>query len=199
MSAIGVLALQGDFAAHQHKLHELDATTRQVRTVDDLRGIRGLVIPGGESSVFLRLLAPDLKERLRAVIADGLPTLATCAGVILLADQVSNPEQESLRVLHVNVKRNGYGRQVDSFVDPELTWTTAGKKVLSGAKLECPDTVEGVFIRAPIIEDLKPSVEVLIKRESGPVFVKQKKILALTFHPELSGNQIIHQLFLGEC
>lgn len=198
---IGVLALQGDFEKHTARLHELGAKTVLVNRREQLREVRGLVIPGGESSVLLKLSTPDFRTELKDVIGAGLPVLATCAGLILLATRVENPKQESLALLDVDVKRNAYGRQVDSFVDPSLHWSAAGKEALRqlgparSEQLEA-EPVEGVFIRAPRIT--RSAAPTLIERNGEPVLVKQGKILGATFHPELSEHaRAVHELFLS--
>ena len=207
---VGVLALQGDFEAHLNKLREQGVDGVEIRTAADLSGpdgggISGLIIPGGESTTLLKLTPPELKRQLAAMIKDGLPTLATCAGLIFLADRISNPAQESLGVLDAGVSRNGYGRQIDSFIEPGLKLSPAGKAEL-GAALERmnngsprpPETFEGVFIRAPRITDVGPGVKVLVERNGEPVLIRERNVLAGTFHPELSpGITPVHQLFLG--
>jgi pyridoxal 5'-phosphate synthase pdxT subunit len=200
---IGVLALQGDFALHQQRVVDLGATALPVRDVATLRGVDALIIPGGESSTLLRLLDQTLRTELVQAISKGLPILATCAGLILLAKSASNPVQESLDLIDVDVKRNAYGRQVDSFVDPTLNWTTKGRAELENnsvpqAKQLGSRTLEGVFIRAPKITRVGKNVTVLIERGMEPVLVKQGSILGATFHPELSQNAVsVHQLLLA--
>jgi pyridoxal 5'-phosphate synthase pdxT subunit len=200
---IGVLALQGDFALHQQRVVELGATALPVRDVQTLGSINALIIPGGESTTLLHLLDRTLRAELVQAISKGLPTLATCAGLILLSKNASNPAQESLDLIDVDVKRNAYGRQVDSFIDLTLNWTTQGRAELekSGvtqAKQLGARTLEGVFIRAPKITRVGKNVSVLIERGMEPVLVKQGNILGATFHPELSQNTMsIHQLLLA--
>jgi len=186
LRAIGVLALQGDWAAHSSVLRELGAEVRTVRTAEDLVGIRALVIPGGESSAILRLMEPeDLGRRIVARIRVGMPVLATCAGVILLAQTVM-PTQPSLGALGVDVERNAYGRQLYSTVEKIEIATDLGE----------PPQMEAVFIRAPRIVRRDASVEVLGSWGDDAVLVRQGKVLAATFHPELTNDRRVHDLFL---
>ncbi len=198
---VGVLALQGNFALHEKRLFELGAKPFAVRTVPCLLKAQALVLPGGESTTFLRLLEPKLRQALVEALSQGLPTLATCAGLIVLAQSVSHPEQDSLKLLDVSVQRNAYGRQVDSFIDPTLAWTAEGvallQKLPQGEVLS-KKTVEGVFIRAPKITAVGANTQVLLARGLEPVMVRQNNILAATFHPELSlSAQVVHQLLLS--
>ena len=199
---IGVLSLQGDFERHAARLHALGAQSVPVTRADQLQNIRGLIIPGGESSVLLKLSSDELKEELSRKIEDGLPVFATCAGLIFLAARVENPAQASLGALDVDVKRNAYGRQIDSFIDETLNWTAAGRKFaenrLNGRTPAPLENIEGVFIRAPRISRVGSGVETLIERNGEPVMVRQKNILGATFHPELSEKAVlIHRLFLS--
>ena len=185
---IGVLALQGDFAAHVAALRLRAAETVEVRGVADLDGVTALVLPGGESSTMLKLMNGNgLFERLGELLRSGMPALATCAGVILLAREVRNPPQRSLGVLDVAVERNAYGRQIDSTVAPVT--------VVAGAGLGST-MLEGVFIRAPRVVAVGPGVEVLATRGADPVLLRHRRILAATFHPELSGGSPVVDLFL---
>ena len=182
---IGVLALQGDYEAHRAVLDELGAKTVLVRKPEQLAGLDGLIIPGGESSTFLKFLEREgFLAKLRDFVSTN-PTFGTCAGAILLARNVENPPQESLGVLDVAIRRNAYGRQVDS------TIIESGTK-LGGAPLEM------VFIRAPKITRAGDNVEVLAFRDNDPVLVREKNILAATFHPELSQDRRVHQMFLDQ-
>lgn len=179
---IGVLALQGDYDAHARALHEAGAGPVPVRRPAQLAGLDGLVIPGGESSALLKLMARDgLFDALKA-FAETKPVFGTCAGCILLARRVTQPEQPSLGVLDVTVERNAYGRQIDSAI---LATPTA----LPGGPLEA------VYIRAPRIVETGPGVEVLARRDGAPILVRQEHILAATFHPELSADRRVHRLF----
>jgi 5'-phosphate synthase pdxT subunit len=183
---VGVLAVQGDFAAHQASLHRLGVKTRQVRTPHDLIGIDGLVLPGGESTTMLKLLdLQGLVEPLTALVESAeLPVLATCAGLILLAREVVGPEQASLGALDLKVARNGYGRQIHS-----------GTVALRGPGV--PAGTTGVFIRAPRILAVGAGVEVLAWRGDDPALVRCGPILAACFHPELQPEHWVTGLFVG--
>lgn len=187
---VGILALQGDFSNHLEKLTELGAKCLLVKNPSELSAVDALVIPGGESSAMLKLMDEEFREALKSSIESGLPTLATCAGVILLAKRVENPSQESLGVLDVTATRNGYGRQVDSSI-VELELSEVGKKLFSETH------AEGVFIRAPVVSEIGSEVEVLSYKEKDPVLLRQNNIWAATFHPELGERQsLVHKQFL---
>jgi 5'-phosphate synthase pdxT subunit len=176
----GVLALQGDFSAHRRALRDLGVATREVRRVAELDGLAGLVIPGGESTALLRLMEDEpWFEALRGFHDRGGVLFGTCAGAILLARAVS-PAQPSLGLLDVGVARNGYGRQVDSFE------ATVQAPALGGP-------LPAVFIRAPRIVSVGRPVEVLARLGDEPVLVRQGRVLAATFHPELTGSCAVHQ------
>jgi len=177
---IGVLALQGDFDAHRKRLQELGAKVVLVKKPEQLDEIDGLVIPGGESSTFLKLLGEKGFEKLKQFVC-AKPTFGTCAGAILLADEVENPKQKGLGVLDIRIRRNAYGRQIDSFIREGRLGN---------------DPIEMVFIRAPKIERVGPGVEVLATEGSDPVAVRQGSVMAATFHPELSADTRIHHAFL---
>ncbi|MFY9660786.1 MAG: pyridoxal 5'-phosphate synthase glutaminase subunit PdxT [Terriglobales bacterium] len=177
---IGVLALQGDFDAHRRRLEELGAEVVLVKKSEQLNDIDGLVIPGGESGTFLKLLGEDGFAKLKD-FALTKPTFGTCAGCILLAKEVENPPQAGLGALDITVRRNAYGRQIDS-------------SIREGRFLN--DPVEMVFIRAPKIERMGKGVEVIATEGKDAVLVRQGKTLAATFHPELSDDRRIHQYFL---
>lgn len=184
---IGVLALQGDWDAHRTLLRRLGADTWLVRMPADLCGLRGLVLPGGESTTMLRLLADDgLDAALAKLLGDGLPVLATCAGVILLARDV-DPPQRSLALLDVTVARNAFGRQVHSSVS-EIRFDPALGEPLIG---------QGVFIRAPRIQRVGAAVRVLATRDAEPVAVEQGRMVAVTYHPELTGDERLHRRWLA--
>ena len=186
MTEYGVLALQGDWAAHSAILRELGAHTCPVRTAADLASVDALVIPGGESSAMLRLMEPEnLARRIRDRIAAGMAILATCAGVILLAEHIQ-PPQEGLVVLGVDVARNAYGRQVHSTV----------AEIVLAEELGNPLSMEGVFIRAPRIVHVSSEVTVLGRWRDDPVLIRQGRILGATFHPELSTDRRIHEMFM---
>jgi 5'-phosphate synthase pdxT subunit len=181
---IGVLAIQGDYEAHGRMLERLGVEPVYVRTPADLAGLRGLIIPGGESTTHMKILSEEgLLEALRKYSADGGAFFGTCAGAILLAREVRNPDQASLGFLDISVLRNGYGRQLASDVH-------LGQSKLKDAPLEM------VFIRAPIIESVGPGVKVLAEDAGHPVLVEQGRILAATFHPELTGDSTIHEYFI---
>ncbi|MDE3104067.1 MAG: pyridoxal 5'-phosphate synthase glutaminase subunit PdxT [Acidobacteriota bacterium] len=180
---IGVLALQGAFQAHAAVLSMLGAIPVEVRLPDDLDGLDGLILPGGESTTMLRFLElHGFLDRLRDFVHTH-PTFGTCAGAILLAHAVQNPPQPSLDAIDITVERNAYGRQLDSCIQTAAT-------TLPGGPLEM------VFIRAPRILQVGPAVTVLATRDDHPVLVRQGDVLAATFHPELSSDQRIHRLFL---
>ena len=180
---IGVLALQGDYDAHRHTLIRLGVQAVLVRKPEELDGADGLVIPGGESSTFLKFLEREgFLDKLRDFVSQK-PAFGTCAGAILLAKDVLNPKQESLGVLDIAIQRNAYGRQIDSSI------------MTAPTKLDGPP-LEMVFIRAPRIERVGKGVQVLAEREEHPVLVKEGRILAATFHPELSNDTRVHQLFV---
>ncbi len=180
---IGVLALQGAYDAHVRRLATLGATARLVRLPTDLDGLDGLILPGGESTTMLRFLDRNGFFDILQTYTKSTPTFGTCAGAILLATRVEGPAQRSLGALDITVERNAYGRQTDSTI---LTSATA----LAGPPLEM------VFIRAPRIARAGPSVETLATRDGFPTLVRSGTILAATFHPELSADARVHQLFL---
>ena len=180
---IGVLALQGDYDAHRQTLNRLGVRAVLVRKPEELDGVDGLVIPGGESSTFLKFLEREgFLDKLRDFVSQK-PAFGTCAGAILLAKDVVNPKQESLGVLDIAIERNAYGRQIDSSI------------MTAPTKLDGPP-LEMVFIRAPRIERVGKGVQVLAERENHPVLVKEGRILAATFHPELSDDTRVHGLFV---
>jgi pyridoxal 5'-phosphate synthase pdxT subunit len=180
---IGVLAIQGDYAAHADALAETGADPVEVRKPDQLTDLDGLILPGGESTTVLRFLEKlNFFETLKEFCADR-PVFGTCAGAILLAREVLNPPQRSLGLLDAIVERNAYGRQIDSAI---LTAPTE----LPGGPLEM------VFIRAPRIVEVGPGVQVLARREGFPVLVRQGTVVAATFHPELAADRRVHRLFV---
>jgi len=179
---IGVLAIQGDFDAHRQRLEELGADVVLVRKPEQLDEIDGLVIPGGESGAFLKILGEAGFAKLRNFVRLK-PTFGTCAGAIMLAREVTNPDQPGLGALDLRIRRNAYGRQIDSSI-------RSGETTLPGGPMEM------VFIRAPRFEELGPTVEVLAREGNDPVAVRQGKAMAATFHPELSSDSRLHQAFL---
>jgi len=191
---IGVLALQGDFDAHRHRLEELGAEVVLVRKPEQLDQIDGLVIPGGESGTFLKLLGKEGFEKLKQFVRVK-PTFGTCAGAILLASEVENPEQHGLGALNIRIRRNAYGRQVDSSIrEGKLFGARTSGDPHDGALP--PDAIEMVFIRAPKIVHVGEGVEVLATEGSDPVAVRQGRAMAATFHPELSEDTRVHRAFL---
>jgi 5'-phosphate synthase pdxT subunit len=183
---VGVLALQGAFDAHERVLNRLGADTAQVRTPADLAGVDALVMPGGESTTMSRLLdTAGLFEPLAGRLADGMPVFGTCAGMILLATDVldGRPDQRSFGAIDLSVRRNGYGRQVDSFED-DIPVEGLG------------DPFHAVFIRAPKVETISDDVTVLASRNGVPVLVRQGNVLGASFHPELTDDDRLHSLFL---
>jgi len=177
---IGVLALQGDFDAHRRRLEELGAEVVLVKKPEQLDDIDGLVIPGGESGTFLKLLGEAGLAKLRDFVHEK-PTFGTCAGAILLASEVENPKQAGLGALDITVRRNAYGRQIDS-------------SIREGQFLNQP--IEMVFIRAPRIERTGAGIEIVATEDKDPVLVRKGKTLAATFHPELSDDTRVHKYFL---
>ena len=186
---IGVLALQGDFDAHRRRLEELGAEVVLVKKPEQFDSIDGLVIPGGESGTFLKLLGDAGFEKLKQFVRLK-PTFGTCAGAILLAADVENPKQHGLGALNIRIRRNAYGRQIDSSIREGKFLTD-----LEGQPHESP--LEMVFIRAPKIEHVGEGVEVLATEGTDPVAVRQGRAMAATFHPELSDDTRVHRAFLA--
>lgn len=180
---IGVLAIQGDYAAHAEALAETGAEPVEVRNPEELAGLDGLILPGGESTTMLKFLDRRAFFDEMKQFASARPVFGTCAGAILLAREVRHPHQRSLGALDAIVERNAYGRQIDSSI--ELT-----PSELPG------DPLEMVFIRAPRILETGPEVEVLARRGGFPVLVRQGNLMAATFHPELSADRRVHRLFV---
>lgn len=186
---LGVLALQGAYREHREVLDVLGIDSTEVRMPEDLAAIDALVLPGGESTTIGRLLTTaELLEPLRERLADGMPVLGTCAGLILLATEVvgGRPDQPVLGAIDCTVRRNAYGTQLQSF---EAQLSVRG---LTGGRFT------GVFIRAPVVEHLGAGVEVLAEHEGHAVLCRQGSVFGSTFHPELSGDLRIHQLFVQE-
>jgi 5'-phosphate synthase pdxT subunit len=186
MVTVGVLALQGDFAEHEAILARLGVRSRQVRLPSDLEGLDALIIPGGESTTITRLMAMyGLMEPLRS-FASKKPVWGTCAGMIVMAKRATDLDRETLELMDIEVQRNAFGRQVDSF---ETALEIAG---IEGAP------VRAVFIRAPIVREVGEDVDVLARLESGEVVAaKQGHLLATSFHPELTDDDRMHRYFLG--
>jgi 5'-phosphate synthase pdxT subunit len=181
---IGIVAIQGDYEAHAKELGCLGVEHTFVRRPADIDGIRGIILPGGESTTHLKVMKEEgLFDALKKFASAGGALFGTCAGAILLASDVHGPKQESLGLLDVSILRNGYGRQLASDVH-------MGPTKLRKAPLEM------IFIRAPIIESTGANVEVLAEDAGHPVLVQQGKILASTFHPELTADPFVHEYFL---
>jgi len=186
---IGVLALQGDFQAHLTALGRAGVAARPVRTAAGILESTGLVIPGGESTTFRTLMeGTGIEAAIRELARRGDPVLGTCAGAILLADTVTNPEGAGLGLLPVTVARNAYGRQLDSTV---LRLTDVDRAALGEGPLEA------VFIRAPKITAAGAGVETLARRDGAPVLVRKDNVVAATFHPELTEDRRVFDLFLA--
>ncbi len=183
---IGVLALQGDFIEHIAFLDKLGAKAIPIRKPDELKGLSGLILPGGESTTILNLMHSfNLLQPLKELAQAGLPVMGTCAGMVLMAKKVSNSGMDTLALMDIEVKRNAFGRQLDSF-ETELDMPALGR-----------EPFPAVFIRAPLIEHTSPQVEILGKLNSGVVVaVRQGNLLALAFHPELSSDTRLHRYFL---
>ena len=183
MKTVGVLALQGDFEAHRKALERAGARAVEVRSAAQLAECDGLIIPGGESTTFLKFLERGgFLDALQSFV-ETTPTFGTCAGAIMLAREVENPHQPGLNAIDMTIRRNAYGRQIDSTIVEAAT-------ALGGEPLEM------VFIRAPKIERVGPGVEVIATEGGDPVAVRQGKVMAATFHPELSEDTRVHQAFL---
>jgi pyridoxal 5'-phosphate synthase pdxT subunit len=188
MPRIGVLAIQGDFAAHAAALREAGAEVCEVRKAAELRAVDGLVVPGGESTTLLKfILNPDLgyREAFQEFHQAGKPLFGTCAGLILVAKEVTNPPQFSFGFIDVGVERNAYGRQKESF-------ESVGEGFLCGKA----EPLKMVFIRAPRIRCLGPQVELLAHCRGEPVMARQGNVLVASFHPELTGDLTVHRYFL---
>jgi 5'-phosphate synthase pdxT subunit len=182
---VGILALQGDYVEHQRMLERLGCPSRQIRKASELDELGALILPGGESTTMLKfILEEELLEPLQQLFHRGAAFYGTCAGAILLAKEVTSPEQPSLGFLDIGVERNGYGRQVDSHESNEPC-AELGKTPLPM-----------VFIRAPVITRIGPAIRVLAEHRGKPVLVRQDRVLASTFHPELSEDTRVHEYFL---
>lgn len=186
MATIGVLALQGDFREHRETLRRMGLDPQEVRLPDHLDGLDGLIIPGGESTTILRLMrSSGLLDPLRTLAQDDFPVWGTCAGMILLAKRLDETGMPALQAMDITVRRNAFGRQMDSFE------TDVPIPALGG------DPFHAVFIRAPIIEEVGPAVEVLARLADGtPVAARERRLLATAFHPELTPDTRLHRFFL---
>lgn len=181
---IGVLAVQGAFIEHEHMIEKIGHTAIEIRQKDDLKGLDGLILPGGESTVQGQLLNKlDMMDDIRAMINNGLPTLATCAGLILLSEHIADDDTVHIGTLPVTVRRNAYGRQLSSFV------TNADIKHIGNYPM--------TFIRAPYIKNVSDGVEVLATVDNHIVAARYNNQIGLSFHPELTGDTRIHEYFLS--
>ena len=181
---IGVLAVQGAFIEHEHMIEKIGHTAIEIRQKDDLKGLDGLILPGGESTVQGQLLNKlDMMDDIRAMINNGLPTLATCAGLILLSEHIADDDTVHIGTLPVTIKRNAYGRQLSSFV------TNADIKHIGNYPM--------TFIRAPYIKNVSDGVEVLATVDNHIVAARFNNQIGLSFHPELTGDTRIHEYFLS--
>jgi 5'-phosphate synthase pdxT subunit len=183
---IGILALQGDVREHANALRDVGAEPIEVRLPRDLVGLDGLILPGGESTAMRKLIdLYGLREPIVALAHGGAPLYGTCAGMILLADRIADGDEPVLRLLDITVERNAYGRQLDSF-EADLSIPSLGDEPL-----------HGVFIRAPVVSEVGPDVEVLARDPDGrPLAVRQGRVMATAFHPELTGDRRLHRLML---
>ena len=187
MLRVGVLALQGDFAAHGKALDELGVEWQLVKTPRELAQVQGLIIPGGESTTLLKLMAPiAMRPALAQFHAEERPIFGTCAGLILLAQETIHPQQESLGFINIVAERNAYGRQIDSFID-------LGTPLVEDLG---PAPLEMVFIRAPKIATLRAGVTALARWKDEIVLARQGSVLVSSFHPELTADRRVHQYFL---
>jgi pyridoxal 5'-phosphate synthase pdxT subunit len=191
MKKVGVLALQGDFEAHSQALARAGAEPVLARTAADLESLDGLVIPGGESTTMLKLMAIENMFEPLAEFGRRRPIFGTCAGAILLAKDVTHPPQQSLGLMNLSVERNGYGRQIDSRVAHVAPEPEFERRTRSGE-------LEAVFIRAPIIRRVGPEAHVLATYQGDPVLVEQGRHLVATFDPELGSDTRVHELFLSK-
>jgi 5'-phosphate synthase pdxT subunit len=191
MKKVGVLALQGDFEAHSRALARAGAEPVLARTASDLEDLDGLVIPGGESTTMLKLLNAERMVEPLVEFGRRRPIFGTCAGAILLASDVTHPPQQSLALMDLTVERNGYGRQIDSRVAQLKPEPDFAQRTHAG-------DLEAVFIRAPIIRHVGPDARVLANYQGDPVLVEQGHHLVATFHPELSSDSRVHELFVAK-
>ncbi|MEE8257492.1 MAG: pyridoxal 5'-phosphate synthase glutaminase subunit PdxT [Acidobacteriota bacterium] len=191
MTPVGILAVQGDFQAHGKALDRLGTAWRFVKKPSELNGLSGLILPGGESTTFLKFLQEEAWFEPIRRFASSRPVFGTCAGAILLAEKVENPSQDSLGLLHVTVRRNGYGRQLSSSVQT----VEAEPELQIGPEAGTP--LEAVLIRAPVILRAAPQVRVLARLHGQAVLVREGTVLAGTFHPELTSDSRVHRYFCG--
>ena len=184
---IGILAVQGDVREHANALREVGAEPVEVRLPRDLVGLDALILPGGESTTMRKLIdLYGLREPIVALARGGAPVYGTCAGMILLADRIADGDEPVLRLLDITVERNAYGRQLDSF-EADVAIPSLGDEPL-----------HGVFIRAPVVSQVGPEVEVLARDPDGrPIAVRQGRVIATAFHPELTPDRRLHRLLVG--
>ena len=198
---VGVLALQGNFGTHVGVLRGLGLEAFAITRADELSSLRALVLPGGESSTLLKLMDRGFRLSLLEAVDSGLALFGVCAGAIVLGSKVSNPAQDSLGLIDVDLQRNAYGRQLDSFVDGKILWQCEREDLGITPSSSC----EGVFIRAPLISRVGSSVEVLLRRSTGEAVMVRggsaqgKKVMIATFHPELAPvpSRKIYDYFLS--
>ena len=186
MPNVGILAIQGDVIEHRHALERIGAETTEIRLPDQLDGVDGLIIPGGESTTIVQLIdIYNLRDVIRNKVKSGLPTWGTCAGMIVLADRLTDRRPDPLRLMNIDVSRNAFGRQVDSFEqDLEIDGVYG-------------PPFRAVFIRAPVVNSAGAGTEILARLDDGrPVAVRQGGMLATSFHPELTDDSRVHQLFV---
>ncbi len=186
MPNVGILAIQGDVIEHRHALERIGAETTEIRLPEQLDGVDGLIIPGGESTTIVQLIdIYDLRDVIRDKVKSGLPTWGTCAGMIVLADRLTDRRPDPLRLMNIDVSRNAFGRQVDSF-----------EQDLDIDGVDGPP-FRAVFIRAPVVNSIGAGTEILARLDDGrPVAVRQGRLLATSFHPELTDDSRVHQLFV---
>ncbi|GIM29952.1 pyridoxal 5'-phosphate synthase subunit PdxT [Clostridium polyendosporum] len=185
---IGVLALQGGVIEHINHLKALNCEAVEIRKVEELDNLDGLILPGGESTTIGKLLIKTgIFDKLREKISDGFPVWGTCAGMILLAKSIENDEARHLQTMDITVKRNAYGSQIDSFITEEIIEEI------------CADPIPLVFIRAPYIKNVESNVQILCKVNDKIVAAKQENMLATSFHPELTDNLELHRYFVNMC
>jgi len=215
---IGILALQGDFGSHAKALAHYGVGSKEVRNAEDLNYVSALILPGGESSTFLKLIDKELAITIKTKVKEGLPVLATCAGAILISKVVENPAQDSLQLIDTCIRRNAYGRQADSFITPrlslknpqdnsDLSSPTPLEKFIKSHSLCVPSdevsmnspNMNGIFIRAPKIISYGNNVTPLLFQNEDPVLLIQNNILLATFHPELSDHpHLVYHFFLSK-
>ena len=186
MPNVGILAIQGDVIEHRHALERIGAETTEIRLPEQLDGVDGLIIPGGESTTIVQLIdIYDLRDVIRDKVKSGLPTWGTCAGMIVLADRLTDRRPDPLRLMNIDVSRNAFGRQFDSF-----------EQDLDIDGVDGPP-FRAVFIRAPVVNSAGAGTEILARLDDGrPVAVRQGRLLATSFHPELTDDSRVHQLFV---